>query len=156
MKVSWILICISFSFLFYFFFFFLFLFFIFIWIDMVWKPIVLQNNVQKLLILDSYGVHKASLGEFHSLNTKILIITGGLTSVLQPLDMGIFSQFKALMRNHNLEHYNTISSCNSEKERRAVVIEMRINNFVLMKFVLQTALKKHLGNFLTKWKLNKK
>ena len=120
---------------------------------MVWKPIVLQNNVQKLLILDSYGVHKASLGEFHSLNTKILIITGGLSSVLQPLDVGIFAQFKALMRKHNLEHYNTISSCNSEKERRAVVIENADKHFCPKEICVKNCFEKAFGQFPDKMEI---
>eukprot|EP01022_Parablepharisma_sp_SALTPOND_P023585 TRINITY_DN50229_c0_g1_i6.p1 TRINITY_DN50229_c0_g1~~TRINITY_DN50229_c0_g1_i6.p1 ORF type:complete len:388 (+),score=27.35 TRINITY_DN50229_c0_g1_i6:542-1705(+) len=69
------------------------------WLDNIWNSHSrnMQNNI---LIMDDYSVHKTS-----SVNTRLnacktfpLIIPGGLTRFLQPLDIGVNNLIKAEMR----------------------------------------------------------
>ena len=52
------------------------------------------------------------------MNTTIKIIPKHFTSVLQPLDVGIFANFKQTLKKHYLLHFKSISSISEENERR--------------------------------------
>ena len=72
------------------------------WINIVWRNRVGGLSRQKsLLVLDAFRCHrdentKKLLKAQH--NTDIAIIPGGMTSILQPLDVSVNKPFKVLMR----------------------------------------------------------
>jgi len=70
------------------------------WIDLVWEPAT--EGKCALLVLDSFSAHvtndvKKCLKE---INTVPLVITGGCTSKIQPLDVCLNKPFKAFCREH--------------------------------------------------------
>ena len=64
------------------------------WITKVW--IVYTKKQPSLLILDSFSAHmtEAITSMFERFNTTVLVIPGGCTSVLQPLDVSVNRPFK--------------------------------------------------------------
>ena len=68
------------------------------WIDKVWLPYVGENPA--LLCLDTFSGHltDAVKAKFAKIGTKLLVIPGGCTSVLQPLDVSINKPFKSHIR----------------------------------------------------------
>ncbi len=68
------------------------------WITKVWIPYVGKNRA--LLCLDTFSAHltEAVREEFARIGTKLLIIPGGCTSVLQPLDVSLNKPFKSYIR----------------------------------------------------------
>ena len=68
------------------------------WIDEVWKPYV--RGRPALLSLDTFTAHltEAVKDSFHKCHTKLLIIPGGCTSILQPLDVSVNKPFKSYIR----------------------------------------------------------
>jgi len=70
------------------------------WIDLVWEPAT--EGKHALLVLDSFSAHvsndvKKCLKE---INTVPLVIPGGCTSKIQPLDICLNKPFKAFCREH--------------------------------------------------------
>ena len=57
----------------------------------------MSSNPRSLLILDSFTAHRTDVVKHRFLekNTNITIISGGLTSRLQPLDVSLNKSFKA-------------------------------------------------------------
>ncbi len=68
------------------------------WITKVWIPYVGKNRA--LLCLDTFSAHltEAVREEFTRIGTKLLIIPGGCTSVLQALDVSLNKPFKSYIR----------------------------------------------------------
>ena len=71
------------------------------WIEEVWEPVMERNNyAPTLLILDSAGAHLTSdvRRALADLNTVLVIIPGGYTSKLQPMDIGTNKPWKDHVR----------------------------------------------------------
>ena len=68
------------------------------WIRKVWVPYI--SGKPALLSLDTFSAHltDAVKAEFEKCNTKLLIIPGGCTCVLEPLDISINKPFKYYIR----------------------------------------------------------
>jgi len=68
------------------------------WIRKVWD--LYTNGKPALLSLDTFSAHLTDTvkAEFEKFNTKLLIIPGGCTSILQPLDISINKPFKDYVR----------------------------------------------------------
>ena len=68
------------------------------WIDKVWSPYV--KGKPALLSLDTFSGHLTSVVKeaFDKCRTKLLVIPGGCTSVLQPLDISINKPLKSYIR----------------------------------------------------------
>ena len=68
------------------------------WIQKVWGPYVKGNRA--LLSLDTFSGHLTNRvkDSFHKCGTTLLVIPGGCTSVLQPLDVSINKPFKGYIR----------------------------------------------------------
>ena len=74
------------------------------WIDLVWEPAT--EGKRALLVLDSFSAHitndvKKRLKE---INTVPLVIPGGCTSKIQPLDVCLNKPFKSFARKHWSEY----------------------------------------------------
>lgn len=72
-----------------------------IWIEKVWRSrIGGLGRRRSLLVLDSFEAHKTEQVKrsFKSENTDLAVIPGGLTSVLQPLDVCLNKPFKDRVR----------------------------------------------------------
>ena len=69
-----------------------------VWINKVWKPYVAGRPA--LLILDRFGAHFTNevKAAFACCKTTVLLIPGGCTSVLQPLDVCVNKPFKNYIR----------------------------------------------------------
>ncbi len=65
-------------------------------IENVWVKHATFSNSQSLLILDSFSTHivDSVKHHFNEKNTNITIISGRLTSHLQPLDISVNKSFK--------------------------------------------------------------
>ena len=70
------------------------------WIDLVWEPAT--EGKRALLVLDSFSAHvtNAVKKRLKEINTVPLVIPGGCTSKLQPLDVCINKPFKAFVPEH--------------------------------------------------------
>ena len=68
------------------------------WIDKVWSPYV--QGKPALLALDTFTGHLTETvrAAFDKCGTKLLVIPGGCTSVLQPLDISINKPLKSCIR----------------------------------------------------------
>ena len=68
------------------------------WIEQIWLPYVGKNKA--LLSLDTFSGHltDAVKDMFAKIGTKLLVIPGGCTSILQPLDVSINKPFKSYIR----------------------------------------------------------
>ena len=68
------------------------------WINKVWLPYVGKNRA--LLCLDTFSAHLTETvrDKFAKIGTKLLVIPGGCTSVLQPLDVSLNKPFKSYIR----------------------------------------------------------
>ena len=68
------------------------------WIDKVWSPYV--QGKPALLSLDTFTAHLTQTVReaFDKCGTKLLVIPGGCTSVLQPLDLSINKPLKSYIR----------------------------------------------------------
>lgn len=72
-----------------------------IWIEKVWRSRIRGlGRRRSLLVLDSFEAHKTDQVKrsFKSENTDLAVIPGGLTSVLQPLDVCLNKPFKDRVR----------------------------------------------------------
>ena len=68
-----------------------------LWIEKVWRSrIGGLGRRRSLLVLDSFEAHKTEQVKrsFKNENTDLAVIPGGLTSVLQPLDVSLNKPFK--------------------------------------------------------------
>jgi len=72
-----------------------------IWIDRVWNNRPNSFNQKSLLVMDSFEGHKTELVKENCRKSKcdLAIIPGGLTSVVQPLDVCVNKPFKDKLRN---------------------------------------------------------
>ena len=72
------------------------------WVNMVLKPYVdtAPQNMVPLLFLDSYCCHMMNLvvNAIKDLGVEVEHISGGCTSLCQPVDIGIKKPFKAFLR----------------------------------------------------------
>ena len=66
------------------------------WIENVWIKHITLSNPQSLLVLDSFSAYivDSVKHHFNEKNTNITIISGRLTSHLQPLDISVNKSFK--------------------------------------------------------------
>ena len=82
------------------------------WIDLVWEPATERQRA--LLVLDSFSAHltPAVKRKFKDINTVPVVIPGGCTSKLQPLDVSLNKPVKAHIRQH-WSQYIIEQSCNS-------------------------------------------
>ncbi|GBB96406.1 hypothetical protein RclHR1_27470002 [Rhizophagus clarus] len=74
------------------------------WIENIWTKHERISNPQSLLVLNSFSAHIVDSVKRHfgEKNTNIAIISGGLTSCLQPLDVSVNKSFKTkMLRNYN-------------------------------------------------------
>lgn len=69
-------------------------------IPQVIKPHLSRNTGRSLLIWDTYAAHKtrAVLSKLEEIGCDVLFVPGGLTSVLQPLDLAVNKPFKDRLR----------------------------------------------------------
>ena len=74
------------------------------WIDLVWEPATERKRA--LLILDSFSAHVTNSVKkrLKEINTVPLVIPGGCTSKIQPLDVSLNKPFKAFVRTHWSEY----------------------------------------------------
>ena len=65
------------------------------WIDLVWEPAT--EGQRAMLVLDSFSAHitPAVKQKLKSINTVPLVIPGGCTSKIQPLDVSLNKPFKS-------------------------------------------------------------
>ena len=72
------------------------------WVKHVWErlPGMILQNLCIVLVMDSYGgqLTNDTKGKLQQLNCVQVIIPGGMTSMLWPLDMCINCPFKAHMK----------------------------------------------------------
>ena len=70
------------------------------WIEKIWAPYVGNGSNPALLSLDTFSGHltRTVKDAFAKVGTKLLVIPGGCTSVLQPLDVSINKPFKSFIR----------------------------------------------------------
>lgn len=66
------------------------------YVDKIIKPVVSRHNGESLLLLDQFRAHSTGpvMEKFRSLNVKPLLIPGGFTHCLQPLDVSINKPLK--------------------------------------------------------------
>ena len=70
------------------------------WIRQCWKPVAIQNNAPKLLVMD---VHRAQTTKAvqdmlkQECNTDVIYVPGGCTGLVQPLDVSFNAPFKAVI-----------------------------------------------------------
>lgn len=69
-----------------------------VWIKKIWRTYTKNNP--SLLFLDSFSAHITPdiRSLFSECNTTVVVIPGGCTSILQPLDVSINKPFKVLLR----------------------------------------------------------
>ncbi len=70
------------------------------WIDLVWEPAT--EGQRAMLVLDSFSAHitPAVKQKLKSINTVPLVIPGGCTSKIQPLDVSLNKPFKSYVRKY--------------------------------------------------------
>jgi len=90
------------------------------WINVVWEPIARRTNGPKLLIIDSYPLHKELKEEFKIYNTQILFVSEGLTWQLQPLDSLFHKRYKKLAQDYFLFHQK--DQFDTEEQKRFYMI----------------------------------
>jgi hypothetical protein len=66
------------------------------YLDKIIKPVVSTQNGESLMLLDQFRAHSTApvMEKFRSLNVKPLLIPGGFTHCLQPLDVSINKPLK--------------------------------------------------------------
>jgi len=71
------------------------------WLQIVWgrRPRAFLNQ-PSVLVLDSFKGHLSDSvkNQLRKMNTELLVIPGGITSVLQPLDVSINKPFEDRLR----------------------------------------------------------
>ena len=74
------------------------------WIDLVWEPTM--EGRRALLVLDSFLAHitPAIKKRFKEINTVPVVIPGGCTSKVQPLDVSLNKPFKSYVRCYWLDY----------------------------------------------------
>jgi len=76
------------------------------WINIVWdcRPRTFLNQ-RSMLDLDAFNGHLTDSvkNKFRKLKTELVVIPGGMTSVLQPIDVSINKPFKDRLRQHYLK-----------------------------------------------------
>jgi len=90
------------------------------WLESVWWPIARSTEEPKLLVLDSYPLHKTLQNEFAKYNTIVKFIPTGLTGVLQPLDGLYHKSYKKFAKDFFL--YNQNKTIKNEEEWRALLV----------------------------------
>ena len=70
------------------------------WIDLVWEPAT--EGKRALLVLDSFSAHVTNdvKKRLKQIYTAPLVIPGGCTSKIQPLDVCLNKPFKVFARKH--------------------------------------------------------
>ena len=126
------------------------------WIKEVW--IKYTKKAPSLLFLDSFSAHttQAVKDSFKQYNTTIIVIPGGLTSVLQPLDVSINKPVKNHLR-HSWEDYmlQNTNSGNPAKPSKQCIVEWIVeangmidsNKCIVKKSFLVTGLSNALGGY---------
>ena len=76
-----------------------------IWVRKVWYPYVSNFNAT-VLLLDDFECHKQerTIEKMNSVGTSVDIIDGGLTSKVQPIDVGIVKPFKNKISEQYMEY----------------------------------------------------
>ena len=77
-----------------------------VYIEQIWRPFMekvadeMEMPKGSLLILDSFSAHKTTeiMDAFQEADTKCVIIPGGCTSKVQPLDVSVNKPFKNILR----------------------------------------------------------
>ena len=86
------------------------------WTIKIWHNTARVRPGPKLLLLDSYPLHKEFQHLLSEHDTHVLYVPAGLTFALQPLDQGFFKTFKDHLRRNWIE--NQGRGPTSEKEKR--------------------------------------
>lgn len=70
------------------------------WLRTVWSKVGGLSRRKSMLVWDSFRAHlsKPVRSTLRSINTECVVIPGGMTSMLQPLDVSINKPFKDRMR----------------------------------------------------------
>ena len=70
------------------------------WLRTMWSKIGSLTRKKSMLVWDSFRAHLSALirSTLKSLNTEPVVIPGGMTSMVQPLDVAINKPFKDCMR----------------------------------------------------------
>ena len=71
------------------------------WLNTVWSKVGGLGHRKSMLVWDSFRVHLSNpvRRTLQSLNTECAVIPGGMTGILQPLDVSINKPFKDRLRN---------------------------------------------------------
>ena len=79
-----------------------------VYIEQIWRPFIEKVADEKgsLLILDSFSAHKTTeiMEAFQKADTKCVIIPGGCTSKVQPLDVSVNKPFRNFLRAYWMRH----------------------------------------------------
>ena len=126
------------------------------WIDQVWKPYV--SGRRALLALDTFSAHLTDKvrDAFAKCGTELLIIPGGCTSILQPLDVSINKPFKGCIRQEWCQHILAQSESDVPKPQppfklqllewiKAAQDKIQEKNIVIKKSFLVTGISNALG-----------
>lgn len=91
------------------------------WIHKIWIPSGGSMRGNKLLILDSYPLHKEFEENFAIEDTEVLYVPPGLTWCLQPLDAGFHKLLKDQLKKvwTRTQHSNQLT----EKQKRQILSE---------------------------------
>lgn len=70
------------------------------WLRTMWSKVGSLTRKKSMLVWDSFRAHLSALirSTLKSLNTEPVVIPGGMTSMVQPLDVAINKPFKDCMR----------------------------------------------------------
>ena len=71
------------------------------WLNTVWSKVSVLSHRKSMLVWDSFRAHLSNpvRRTLQSLNTECAVIPGGMTGILQPLDVSINKPFKDHLRN---------------------------------------------------------
>jgi hypothetical protein len=86
------------------------------WLYKIWRPICEYTEGPKLLLLDSYPLHKEFEKKFSVFDAQVLFIPPGLTWALQPLDAGYHNILKDQLR--KVWTRNQGNELQNEREKR--------------------------------------
>lgn len=100
------------------------------WIHKIWLPLAQTIQGPKLLLLDSYPLHKDFKESFSEFDTEVLFIPSGLTWTLQPLDAGFHKLLKDQLRKiwTRTQHNQSLE----EKQKRQLLIETLMETYEYM------------------------
>ena len=92
------------------------------WLNNFWYPYALSTPRTKILILDSYSLHKQFKKEIQQKNTKVFIIPPNMTPILQPLDQNVNKEIKNSLKKIWIETQSEFALLTNEESKRKKII----------------------------------